>query len=65
MMIIGTAVPLVQRSGRLLLEIAPRDIDLKGVERDVASLDGVQGVHEIHVFSLSGCTFQTGFSRSL
>jgi len=52
-MIIGTALPLTLRSGRMLAEAAPKDIDLKGVRKDVAALEGVEGVHELHVWSLS------------
>merc|ERR1712093_462778 len=52
-MIIGTALPLTLRSGRMLAEAAPKDIDLKGVRKDVAAVEGVEGVHELHVWSLS------------
>merc|ERR1712093_174785 len=44
-MIIGTALPLTLRSGRMLAEAAPKDIDLKGVRKDVAAVEGVEGVH--------------------
>jgi len=37
----------------MLAEAAPKDIDLKGVRKDVAAVEGVEGVHELHVWSLS------------
>ena len=53
MMIIGTAVPLMRSAGRLLLEIAPSEIDLSDVAKDIKSLKGVEDIHELHAFSLS------------
>jgi zinc transporter 1 len=53
LMIIATAIPLLKRSGRLLLEIAPQGLDLEGVEKDIKSLKGVDDVHELHAYSLS------------
>lgn len=46
----------MRSSARLLLEAAPNGVDISGIEKDVASLEGVEGVHEIHVFSLSELT---------
>lgn len=51
--IIATAIPLMKSSGRLLLEAAPREIDLRDVKDDLTSLEGVVDIHEMHVFSLS------------
>jgi zinc transporter 1 len=53
MMIIGTALPLMKNSGRLLFEAAPQEMDLPGMERDIMRVEGIEGVHEMHVFSLS------------
>lgn len=52
-MIIGTAYPLIMRSGRFLLESAPEDIDIKGVKEDVERITGQDSVHELHVWNLS------------
>jgi zinc transporter 1 len=52
-MIISTAIPLMKNSGRLLLEAAPEEMDLSGIERDIMRVNGIEGVHEMHVFSLS------------
>ncbi|CAD6572563.1 MAG: hypothetical protein CYPHOPRED_004881 [Cyphobasidiales sp. Tagirdzhanova-0007] len=53
LIILGTAVPLLKRTGRFLLEIAPSEIDLSGIEKNINSLDGVLGIHELHAFSLT------------
>ncbi|BGP02263.1 Zinc transporter 1 [Rhodotorula toruloides] len=41
------------RSARLLLEAAPEEMSLAGIEEDIAALPGVKAVHEIHIFSLT------------
>lgn len=57
LMIIATAIPLMKNSGRLLLEAAPEEMDLSGMERDVMRVKGIEGVHEMHVFSLSESSY--------
>lgn len=52
-MTISTAWPLIKRSGRLLLEAAPRELDLEDVAKDIKSLKGILDLHEMHIFSLS------------
>ena len=51
-MIIGTAVPLLVRSGRSLLGAAPQHIDVAGVKEDVERISGVGSVHDLHVWSM-------------
>ena len=60
--IIGAAIglfilPRTWRLGRealrILLEIAPRGVDVREVERRLAALPGVQGVHDLHVWTLT------------
>ena len=51
--IMVTAWPLIKNAGRLLLEAAPRELDLKDLSDDIRSLPGVLDIHEMHVFSLS------------
>lgn len=53
LMIIATALPLTKRSGKILLESAPDEVDISGVESDVQKVKGIDGVHEMHVWSLS------------
>ncbi|KDQ58805.1 hypothetical protein JAAARDRAFT_34660 [Jaapia argillacea MUCL 33604] len=52
-MIMTTAWPLMKTSGRFLLEGAPEEIDMEGVERDVERVKGVEEAHEVHVWSLT------------
>ena len=47
-MILLTSVPLFWRTGRILLESAPVEIDLKGVEQDILRVEGVESIHELH-----------------
>ena len=37
----------------ILLEATPRDVDMQAMVKDIAKVDGVIGVHDIHVWSLT------------
>jgi cobalt-zinc-cadmium efflux system protein len=37
----------------ILLESTPRDVDIKKMVREITELDGVLGVHDLHVWSLT------------
>lgn len=52
-LIICSAVPLVRSAGYILLQGVPSDISLTDVRRDIRSVDGVESVHELHVWQLS------------
>ncbi len=51
-MILFSALPLTKRSGNILLESAPPGVDLADVQKDLESIPGVKGVHELHVWRL-------------
>lgn len=51
-MILGTSVPLIVNSGRILLESAPVGLDVEEVKRDIALLPGIASVHELHIWRL-------------
>jgi solute carrier family 30 (zinc transporter), member 1 len=53
MMIVGTSFPLVIRCGRILLDSAPMEINLEGVGQDIRKVAGIEGLHEMHIWSLS------------
>ncbi|KAJ4290543.1 hypothetical protein N0V90_010760 [Kalmusia sp. IMI 367209] len=53
LMILATAIPLTRRSGTILLESAPPGVDLAHVKKDLESIPGVLGVHELHVWRLN------------
>ncbi|KAG5980735.1 hypothetical protein E4U55_003703 [Claviceps digitariae] len=52
-MIFLTALPLTKRSGRILLQIAPVGLDMEHVKHDIEMIDGVQSVHELHIWRLT------------
>ncbi|KAG8425132.1 hypothetical protein J3458_001865 [Metarhizium acridum] len=51
-MIFLTAIPLTKKSGSILLQIAPGEIDLEDVRHDVEMIPGIVSVHELHVWRL-------------
>jgi zinc transporter 1 len=53
LMILATAIPLTRRSGTILLESAPDGVVLDHVKKDLESIPGVLGVHELHVWRLN------------
>lgn len=46
-------LPLVRRTTAVLLQCVPPDVSLGDVERSIRAVDGVAGVHELHVWQLS------------
>lgn len=56
-MILPRAVLLIRDSGRVLLEMAPPDLDLDDVRHHLAHAPGVVGVHDLHAWTItSGMT---------
>lgn len=54
--IIASAIPLLRESGAIILQFAPRDVDLSALVADIESVPGVQGVHNVHLWSLCSHT---------
>ncbi|KPM55110.1 cation transporter [Frankia sp. R43] len=48
---------LLAQTSRVLLEATPAGLDLAAVHGDVLAVDGVTGVHDMHVWSLSDRVF--------
>jgi cobalt-zinc-cadmium efflux system protein len=48
----GTGFALVRASGRVFLEAAPRGIDPDALGPDLAAVDGVAEVHDLHVWQI-------------
>jgi cobalt-zinc-cadmium efflux system protein len=44
---------LGRKAVRVLLQAAPEHVDLAVLERELASIDGVMGVHDLHVWTLT------------
>jgi cobalt-zinc-cadmium efflux system protein len=51
--VLRSAVDLVMESGEVLLEAAPRDIDIDALKKDVESIPGVRELHEIHIWTIT------------
>ncbi|KAI9638045.1 cation efflux protein [Dioszegia hungarica] len=53
LIIFGGSLPLTLSSARVLLEAAPKGLDLKQVEDDLTLIPGVASVHCLHVWQLT------------
>jgi cobalt-zinc-cadmium efflux system protein len=56
LLIVWTAWDIIRESLNILLEGLPRGIHLADVERAMGSVDGVLGVHDLHIWSLGSST---------
>lgn len=52
-MIIGTSIPLIKRSGRILLQSGPNGVDIEEIRADLQEIPGVSSVHELHIWKLN------------
>lgn len=50
--IIMGSIRILRESGRILLEGVPRGIDVHEVADEIASVDGVESVHKLHIWSI-------------
>lgn len=48
-----SALPLVKSASKILLQAVPGDISLNEIKEDIASIPGVESVHELHIWQLS------------
>lgn len=53
LLIIFSAWRILHETVNILLEFTPRDVDMTRMVRDMLGIKGVQGVHDLHVWSLS------------
>lgn len=53
LLIAVTALQLVRQAADVLLESTPRDLDLSALTRALCAVEGVDTVHDLHVWSLS------------
>ena len=51
--ILWSAWSIVRESIEILMEGTPTDVDMNVMIRDITSVDGVRGVHDLHVWSLT------------
>lgn len=52
-LILYNAWGILRETVEILLESTPRDVDIKKMVDDIVELDGVLGVHDLHVWSLT------------
>ncbi|MCB1554746.1 MAG: cation transporter [Xanthomonadales bacterium] len=53
-LILVSALRLLRDVVRVLMEATPSHVDMDGVRRLLVSLDGVEAVHDLHVWTLAG-----------
>lgn len=53
LLILWNAWDVVRRTSEILLEGTPRDVDMDAMVTDLLEVDGVRGVHDLHVWSIS------------
>jgi cobalt-zinc-cadmium efflux system protein len=53
LLILYNAWGILRESVNILLEFTPRDVDMPRMVGDMLRIDGVQGVHDLHVWSLT------------
>lgn len=53
LLIVFSAWGILRETVNILLEGTPRDVDLDAMVDDIMQVDGVQGVHDLHVWSLT------------
>jgi zinc transporter 1 len=53
LMILLSSLPLVKRTGHILLQSPPTGIDVKDIQHDLESIPGITSVHELHVWRLN------------
>src|SRR5574341_1195818 len=53
LLILRGAWQIIRETVDILLENAPRDIDMPGLVSDLKQLPGVRGVHDLHVWSIT------------
>lgn len=51
-MIFVSAIPLTRNSGTILLQSAPRGVEIEDVKHDLEQIPGIESVHELHIWRL-------------
>ena len=53
LMIVPRTVRLAREALDVLLEVAPRDVDMAGVRRHILAVHGVEDLHDLHVWTIT------------
>lgn len=52
--VLSRIIPTFTKIGRIFLQYKPDDVEIKEVVRELVKIDGIQSVHDIHLWSLDG-----------
>ncbi|XP_041063217.1 zinc transporter 10-like [Carcharodon carcharias] len=52
--ILSSAFPLIKETAIILLQMVPKGIKLHDLDEKLCSIDGVHGIHELHIWELAG-----------
>ncbi|XP_059841811.1 zinc transporter 10 [Hypanus sabinus] len=52
--IISYVLPLVKETAVILLQMVPRGIELRDIDEKLRKVDGIYGIHELHIWELAG-----------
>ncbi|KAK5451495.1 hypothetical protein LTS15_008260 [Exophiala xenobiotica] len=53
LMILLSSIPLVRKTGAILMQTVPRGLDPNDVKHDIETIAGVLAVHELHIWRLN------------
>jgi len=54
LLVLWSSISILRESSHILLEGRPRDLSIEGVARAILSIEGVQEVHDVHLWCLGG-----------
>ncbi|GCB66437.1 hypothetical protein scyTo_0007878, partial [Scyliorhinus torazame] len=52
--VLSSAFPLIKETAIILLQMVPNGIKLLDLDETLCAIDGVQGIHELHIWELAG-----------
>ncbi|XP_067900236.1 zinc transporter 10 [Heterodontus francisci] len=52
--VLSSAFPLVKETATILLQMVPKGIKLDDLDEKLCTIDGVHGIHELHIWELAG-----------
>jgi len=54
LLVLGSSIGILRESSHILLEGRPRELSIETVARAILTIEGVQEVHDVHLWSLGG-----------
>jgi zinc transporter 1 len=51
--LIAITVPIAWKMSKPLLQLAPQNVDLEIIKKELLNIDGVNGIHELHMWTLA------------